>query len=150
LLACYPMPRCERKCWGARKIFSCGISDLLNNEAQQHLWGVVPVPESQDAIRKYSHVLRHTAAMDLLQARGERALIALWLGHESVETNQGYYARRMVMESGFGKCLSARSFLVDHSTSDFMMHLLVPRRLPLLERRSVMQQFVSWFCGTCH
>ena len=38
------------------------------------------------AIPNYSHVLRHTAAMDLLQAGVDRALIALWLGHESVET----------------------------------------------------------------
>src|SRR6202048_4903260 len=33
------------------------------------------------------HVLRHTAAMELLQAGVDRALIALWLGHESVETH---------------------------------------------------------------
>lgn len=32
------------------------------------------------------HVLRHTAAMDLLQNGVDRAVIALWLGHESVET----------------------------------------------------------------
>lgn len=36
------------------------------------------------------HVLRHTAAMELLQAGIDRALIALWLGHESVETTQIY------------------------------------------------------------
>jgi integrase len=33
---------------------------------------------------------RHTAAMELLQAGVDRALIALWLGHESVETTQIY------------------------------------------------------------
>jgi site-specific recombinase XerD len=36
------------------------------------------------------HVLRHTAAMDLLQHGVDRAVIALWLGHESVETTQMY------------------------------------------------------------
>jgi site-specific recombinase XerD len=36
------------------------------------------------------HVLRHTAAMDLLQHGVDRAVIALWLGHESVETTQIY------------------------------------------------------------
>jgi integrase/recombinase XerD len=36
------------------------------------------------------HVLRHTAAMELLQAGVDRSLIALWLGHESVETTQIY------------------------------------------------------------
>ncbi len=36
------------------------------------------------------HVLRHSAAMDLLQHGVERTVIALWLGHESVETTQMY------------------------------------------------------------
>lgn len=43
------------------------------------------------------HVLRHTAAMEMLQVGVDRAMIALWLGHESVETTQIYYAQRMVM-----------------------------------------------------
>lgn len=37
-----------------------------------------------------AHVLRHTAAMDLLQHGVDRSVIALWLGHESVETTQIY------------------------------------------------------------
>lgn len=36
------------------------------------------------------HVLRHTLAMGLLQAGIDRSVIALWLGHESVETTQIY------------------------------------------------------------
>jgi site-specific recombinase XerD len=36
------------------------------------------------------HILRHTLAMELLQAGVDRAMIALWLGHESVETTQVY------------------------------------------------------------
>lgn len=36
------------------------------------------------------HVLRHTAAMELLQAGVDRSVIALWLGHESLETTQIY------------------------------------------------------------
>ena len=36
------------------------------------------------------HVLRHTAAMALLGHGVDRAVIALWLGHESVETTQMY------------------------------------------------------------
>jgi integrase/recombinase XerD len=36
------------------------------------------------------HVLRHSAAMEMLQAGVDRALIALWLGHESIETTQIY------------------------------------------------------------
>ena len=36
------------------------------------------------------HMLRHTAAMQLLQHGVDRSVIALWLGHESVETTQMY------------------------------------------------------------
>ncbi len=36
------------------------------------------------------HVLRHTAAMRLLHAGVDTTVIALWLGHESVETTQMY------------------------------------------------------------
>lgn len=36
------------------------------------------------------HVLRHTAAMELLQHGVDRSVIALWLGHESMETTQVY------------------------------------------------------------
>ncbi len=36
------------------------------------------------------HVLRHTTAVHLLQAGVDRSTIALWLGHESVETTQMY------------------------------------------------------------
>ena len=36
------------------------------------------------------HVLRHTAAMRLLHAGTDTSVIALWLGHEQVETTQVY------------------------------------------------------------
>lgn len=36
------------------------------------------------------HVLRHTTAMDLLQAGVEQSVIALWLGHSSIATTQIY------------------------------------------------------------
>jgi site-specific recombinase XerD len=36
------------------------------------------------------HVLRHTTAMDLLQQGAEQSVLALWLGHESIETTQVY------------------------------------------------------------
>lgn len=36
------------------------------------------------------HVLRHSTAMDLLQRGIDRSVIALWLGHESIETTQMY------------------------------------------------------------
>jgi site-specific recombinase XerD len=36
------------------------------------------------------HLIRHTTAMTLLQAGVDIAVIALWLGHESIETTHIY------------------------------------------------------------
>jgi len=44
------------------------------------------------------HRLRHTMAMDLLQAGVDRSVIALWLGHESVETTQIYLDATLAMK----------------------------------------------------
>ena len=44
------------------------------------------------------HVLRHTTAVHLLQAGVDRAVIALWLGHESVETTQIYLDADLAMK----------------------------------------------------
>jgi site-specific recombinase XerD len=44
------------------------------------------------------HVLRHTAAMELLLAGVDRALIAIWLGHESVETTQIYLNANLALK----------------------------------------------------
>jgi site-specific recombinase XerD len=44
------------------------------------------------------HVLRHTAAMDLLMHGVDRSVIALWLGHESVETTQMYLHANMQLK----------------------------------------------------
>jgi integrase/recombinase XerD len=44
------------------------------------------------------HVLRHTAAMELLQHGVDITVIALWLGHESPETTQVYVQANMKMK----------------------------------------------------
>jgi len=44
------------------------------------------------------HVLRHTAAMELLQAGVDRSVIALWLGHESVDTTQIYLDANLALK----------------------------------------------------
>jgi site-specific recombinase XerD len=44
------------------------------------------------------HVLRHTAAMELLEAGVDTSVIALWLGHESVETTQVYLTANLALK----------------------------------------------------
>jgi site-specific recombinase XerD len=48
--------------------------------------------------RKARYVLRHSAAMDLLQHGVDSTVIALWRGHESVETTQIYLHADMQMK----------------------------------------------------
>jgi site-specific recombinase XerD len=45
---------------------------------------------SLDTKRVSPHVLRHSTAMNLLQHGVDRSVIALWLGHESMDTTQIY------------------------------------------------------------
>jgi site-specific recombinase XerD len=44
------------------------------------------------------HVLRHTAAMELLQAGVDHSVIALWLGHESPETTSIYLQANLALK----------------------------------------------------
>jgi site-specific recombinase XerD len=44
------------------------------------------------------HVLRHTTAVHLLEAGVDRSVIALWLGHEQVETTQIYLDADLAMK----------------------------------------------------
>jgi site-specific recombinase XerD len=56
----------------------------------KHVTRAAEVCPSLKHKRVSPHVLRHTTAMDLLQEGNEQAVIALWLGHESIETTQVY------------------------------------------------------------
>ena len=50
------------------------------------------------------HVLRHSAAMQLLHSGVDRTVIALWLGHETVETTQMYiHADMKIKEKAIAK-----------------------------------------------
>jgi len=53
---------------------------------------------SLKAKRVTPHVLRHSAAMELLQGGVDRSVIALWLGHESVETTQMYLDANLALK----------------------------------------------------
>jgi integrase len=57
-----------------------------------------------------SGVLRHSVAMDLLQQGVDRSVIALWLGHESIETTEVYLHASMAMkEKALAKATSSKT-----------------------------------------
>ncbi|MCC6990960.1 MAG: site-specific integrase [Acidobacteria bacterium] len=70
---------------GAR-LSSHGVHYLL----AKHVRTAAEACASLRTKRVSPHVLRHTTAMDLLQQGVEQRGLALWLGHESVETTQIY------------------------------------------------------------
>ena len=63
-----------------------GVAHLL----QRAIHKAVTVCPSLRTKKVTPHVLRHTTALHLLQAGVDIAVIALWLGHESIETTHGY------------------------------------------------------------
>ncbi len=71
------------------------------------------------------HVLRHTAAMELLQAGVDRSVIALWLGHESVETTQIYLdANLAIKQEALAKTAPAHSRLSRYRADDQLLQFL--------------------------
>jgi len=71
-----------------------GVQYLLN----KHRRAAAKACPSLQQKRVTVHRLRHTTAMDLLQAGIDRSVIALWLGHESVETTQIYLEATLAMK----------------------------------------------------
>ena len=79
---------------GGGRLSNDGVQYLL----AQHVAIAGKVCPSLLSRRVSPHVLRHTAAMELLQAGVDTTVIALWLGHESVETTHIYLEADLAMK----------------------------------------------------
>ena len=64
--------------------------DALEHLVKRHIKTASKSCSSLIGKRISPHILRHTTAMDLLHHGVDQAVIALWLGHESIETTQVY------------------------------------------------------------
>ena len=64
--------------------------DALEKLVKKHAETAAAACPSLHEKRVTPHVLRHTAAMQLRQAGIDLSVMALWLGHESIETTQIY------------------------------------------------------------
>ncbi|MDR2373638.1 MAG: site-specific integrase [Bifidobacteriaceae bacterium] len=64
--------------------------DALERRIAIHLASAASIQPSLSGKHATMHTLRHTAAMRLLEAGTDPAVIALWLGHESIATTSIY------------------------------------------------------------
>jgi len=87
-----------------------GVQFLL----AKHVASAQPQCPSLKNKRVTPHVLRHSAAMELLQAGVDRSVIALWLGHESIETTQIYLDADLALKE---KALSKTTPLPNEKTT---------------------------------
>jgi site-specific recombinase XerD len=71
-----------------------GVKYMLN----KHAGTAVGTCPSLKGKRVTVHLLRHTMALEMLQAGVDRAVIAIWLGHENVETTQVYLEATLAMK----------------------------------------------------
>ena len=80
-------------------IRNTGMSrDAVEHLLQQAVVRALPVCPSLAQKRVSPHTIRHTTALHLLQAGVSLAVIALWLGHESIETTHMYIEADLAMK----------------------------------------------------
>jgi integrase/recombinase XerD len=85
----------ERRADGVQPLFPSTRGDKMSRDALEHLVRKHSLKASRSCPslagkRVSPHMLRHSTAMELLQHGVDQSVIALWLGHESLETTQIY------------------------------------------------------------
>ncbi len=72
--------------------------DALEHLVKRHITSAAKSCPTLVGKRISPHVLRHSTAMNLLHHGIDQAVIALWLGHESIETTQIYIHADMTLK----------------------------------------------------
>lgn len=86
-----------------RTVFPNSRGEQLSSDSVQYLLAkyvaeAVKQCPSLASKRVSPHVLRHTTAMQLLKSGVDLSVIAIWLGHESIETSQIYAKADLTMK----------------------------------------------------
>jgi site-specific recombinase XerD len=91
----------------------------------KHVAAASVVCPSLASKRVSPHVFRHTAAMELLLAGVDRTVIAMWLGHESIETTQIYLDADLAMkEQALSKVQPLNTKLQPYKPDDTLLSFL--------------------------
>lgn len=104
--------------------------DRLSRDAVEHLvrkYALIAAKAcaSLRGKRVSPHTLRHSTAMDLLHNGIDRTVIALWLGHESVETTQIYiHADMRLKEKALARVAAARTRPGRYKPDDALLSFL--------------------------
>lgn len=111
-------------------VFPTIRGDKLSRDAVEHMVRKYAVAASKACAsligkRVSPHVLRHSTAMELLQNGVDRTVIALWLGHESVETTQVYmHADMRLKEKALARVASTNSRPGRYKPDDALLSFL--------------------------
>lgn len=120
----------ERRSADSEPLFSSNRGDRLSRDAverivRKHVELASDTCATLKGKRVTPHVLRHSAAMQLLQNGVDRTVIALWLGHESVETTQMYvHADIELKERAMAKTQPVAAALGRHRPGDELLAFL--------------------------
>ncbi len=99
--------------------------DGLERRVAKHVASAAVTCPSLGEKKVTAHVLRHTAAMRLLFAGVETTVIALWLGHEQVETTQIYlHANLAIKEQALERTRPAHAAPGRYRPPDAMLAFL--------------------------
>ena len=100
-------------------------ADALQRLVGRHIKAAAKGCPSLRKKRVTPHTLRHTLAMSLLQSGVDITVIALWLGHESIETTQIYLHADMAMkEKALARVTHAKTQLKRYHPADQLLAFL--------------------------
>jgi site-specific recombinase XerD len=104
----------------------CALSrDAVERLVHKHAAAARHHCPSLQGKRVSPHVLRHTTAVHLLQAGVDRSVIALWLGHEQLETTQMYLAADLTLkERALAKTAPLPAHVARYRPSDALLAFL--------------------------
>jgi len=99
--------------------------DAVEALLKRHLASASELRPELKAKRATPHTLRHSRAMSLLQHGVDRSVIALWLGHESVETTQIYlHADMRLKEKALARTAPKKQKLARYRPGDKLLAFL--------------------------